>query len=98
MVLGLGVTAWSGFHFIRARGTPVPFNPPPELVTSGPYRLSGNPMLTEVFLLLVGLGVAVSSVSLVLFFVPWFLLINVWELKAIERYTTSGRSGSVCKS
>ena len=41
-------------------------------------------MLTGVFLFLFGLGFAVNSVSLVLFFVPLFILVNVWELKAIE--------------
>lgn len=84
MATGLGFTAWSAFHFLRARGTPVPFNPPPRLVTSGPYRLSRNPMLTGVFLFFLGLGFAVDSVSLVLVFVPLFILVNVWELKAIE--------------
>ena len=84
MAAGLGVTAWSAFHFLRARGTPVPFNPPPRLVTCGPYRLSRNPMLTGVFLFLFGLGLTVNSVSLVLFFVPLFILANVWELNAIE--------------
>lgn len=84
MAAGLGFTAWSAFHFLRAKGTPVPFNPPPGLVTSGPYRLARNPMLTGVFLFLLGLGLAMSSVSLVLFFVPLFILANVWELRAIE--------------
>ncbi len=84
MAVGLGFTSWSAFHFLRAKGTPVPFNPPPELVTSGPYSISRNPMLTGVFLFLLGLGFAVSSVSLVLVFVPLFVLVNVWELKAIE--------------
>ena len=84
MAAGLGFTAWSGLHFLRAKGTPVPFNPPPRLVTSGPYGLSRNPMLTGVFLFLFGLGFAINSVSLVLFFAPLFVLVNVWELKTIE--------------
>ena len=84
MAAGLGFTGWSAFHFLRAKGTPVPFNPPPRLFTSGPYSLARNPMLTGVFLFLFGLGFAVNSASLVLFFVPLFILANVWELKAIE--------------
>jgi protein-S-isoprenylcysteine O-methyltransferase Ste14 len=84
LAVGLGFTGWSALHFLRAKGTPVPFNPPPRLVTSGPYRLSRNPMLTGVFLFLFGLGFAVNSVSLVLVFVPLFILANAWELKAIE--------------
>jgi protein-S-isoprenylcysteine O-methyltransferase Ste14 len=40
-------------------------------------------MLTGVFALLFGIGVLLGSASLVLF-TPIFILINVWELKAIE--------------
>jgi len=84
MAVGVAVTAWSGFHFLKVKGTPVPFNPPPEVVTSGPYRYARNPMLTGVFLFLFGLGIAFDSFSLVLFFTPLFIVINVWELKEIE--------------
>ena len=41
-------------------------------------------MLTGVFLFLFGIGFGFSSVSLVFFFAPLYVLINVWELKKIE--------------
>lgn len=84
MAVGVALTAWSGFHFLRVKGTPVPFNPPPTVVTTGPYRHARNPMLTGVFLFLFGLGFGVDSFSLVFFFTPLFVLMNVWELKEIE--------------
>jgi protein-S-isoprenylcysteine O-methyltransferase Ste14 len=84
MAMGVAVTAWSAFHFLKVKGTPVPFNPPPQVVKSGPYRYARNPMLTGVFLILFGIGFGVNSVSLVFFFTPLFVLINVWELKKIE--------------
>jgi protein-S-isoprenylcysteine O-methyltransferase Ste14 len=84
MVIGVAITAWSGYHFLKVRGTPVPFNPPPELVSSGPYRLARNPMLTGVFIFLFGLGFWFDSPSLVFVFTPLFILFNVWELKQIE--------------
>jgi len=84
MAAGVAVTVWSALHFLRVRGTPVPFNPPPRLVTTGPYRWSRNPMLTGVFAFLLGLGLAVDSLSLVCFFLPLYVLANVWELKQIE--------------
>ena len=84
IAVGLAVTAWSAFHFLKVKGTPVPFNPPPKVVNTGPYRYARNPMLTGVFLFLFGIGFIVNSVSLVFFFTPLYVLINVWELKKIE--------------
>lgn len=75
---------WSILNFFKAKGTPVPFNPPPRLVTTGPYAYVRNPMLTGVFALLFGLGVLLGSASLLFVFTPLFILINVWELKVIE--------------
>ncbi len=84
IALGVGVTAWSVFHFMKVKGTPVPFNPPPQIVTTGPYRFSRNPMLTGIFLILFGIGFAIQSLSLVVFFAPLYILANVWELNQIE--------------
>jgi protein-S-isoprenylcysteine O-methyltransferase Ste14 len=84
IVAGSAVIAWSALHFLKVQGTPVPFNPPPKVVNTGPYRYARNPMLTGVFLLLFGLGLSFNSFSLVLFFTPLYVLINVWEIKNIE--------------
>ena len=84
ILVGLAVTVWSAIHFLKVQGTPVPFNPPQKVVNTGPYRYARNPMLTGVFLLLFGLGFSINSFSLVLFFTPLYVLINVWELKNIE--------------
>lgn len=75
---------WSVLSFLKAKGTPVPLNPPPQLVTTGPYAYVRNPMLSGVFALLFGLGVLLGSFSLLVIFTPLFIIVNVWELKAIE--------------
>jgi protein-S-isoprenylcysteine O-methyltransferase Ste14 len=80
----LFLLGWSVLNFFRAKGTPVPFNPPPRLVTTGPYAFVRNPMLTGIFALLFGFGVFLGSASLLVVFTPLFILINVWELKVIE--------------
>ena len=82
--IALFLLGWSVLNFIRAKGTPVPFDPPPRLVTTGPYAYVRNPMLTGVFALLFGFGVLLGSASLLVIFTPLFILINVWELKVIE--------------
>jgi protein-S-isoprenylcysteine O-methyltransferase Ste14 len=75
---------WSVLTFLRAKGTPVPLNPPPRLVTTGPYAHVRNPMLTGVFALLFGIGAMLGSGSLLFIITPLFILVNVWEIKAIE--------------
>ena len=92
--IGMAITAWSALHFLKVKGTPVPFNPPPRVVATGPYRYARNPMLTGVFLFLFGVGFCINSVSLVFFFTPLFVLINVWELKQIEEPELIRRLGS----
>jgi protein-S-isoprenylcysteine O-methyltransferase Ste14 len=91
--LALFMMGWSVFNFLKGKGTPVPFNPPPTLVTTGPYAHVRNPMLTGVFLLLFGFGAFFRSLSLVLFFTPLFIFINAWELKAIEEPELEKRLG-----
>jgi protein-S-isoprenylcysteine O-methyltransferase Ste14 len=80
--LGLFVTGWSVLNFLKVKGTPVPFNPPPKIVATGPYGYVRNPMLTGVFIF-----------SLVLIFTPLFIAINIWELKAIEEPELAKRLG-----
>ena len=83
-LVALVLIGWSVQTFLKFKGTPVPFNPPPQLVTSGPYAHARNPMLSGVFALLFGLGMLLESVSLLFIFTPLFIGVNVWELRAIE--------------
>ena len=90
---GLWLYFWSVLHFIKAKGTPVPFSPPPKLVTIGPYAYVRNPMLTGVFILLFALGILFQSISLLFIFTPLFILFNVLELKTIEEPELERRLG-----
>jgi protein-S-isoprenylcysteine O-methyltransferase Ste14 len=91
--IALFMIGWSVHHFIKAKGTPVPVNPPSRLVTSGPYAYSRNPMIAGVFALLFGIGVLQESVSLLFIFTPLFIMINIWELTAIEEAELRKRLG-----
>ena len=93
IAIGVTVAGWAALHFLKVKGTPVPFNPPPQLVKTGPYKYARNPMLTGVFVFLLGVGLFVNSVSLIFFFTPLFVLINLWELKAIEEPELMKRLG-----
>lgn len=93
IIIGVFLILWSGLHFVKVKGTPVPFNPPPKLVTTGPYAYVRNPMVTGVFVLLLGLGILFNSVSLAFVFTPLFILLNVLELKAVEERELEKRFG-----
>jgi protein-S-isoprenylcysteine O-methyltransferase Ste14 len=93
LAIGLFLAGWSIINFIKEKGTPVPFNPPPRLVTTGPYAHVRNPMLSGIFLLLLGIGILLDSISLIFIFTPLFIFLNVWELKAIEEPELSKRLG-----
>jgi len=84
VIAGFFLMALSIAYFIRVRGTPVPFSPPPRLLTTGPYRFARNPMVTGIFMQLFGLGIACGSISLAFIFTPLLIAINVWELKNVE--------------
>ena len=90
---GASVWLWSVLQFIRAKGTPVPLNPPPRLVEEGPYRYVRNPMLAGVFIMLLGLGVLFRSWSLTVIFTPLFILCALLEFKLIEEPELERRLG-----
>ena len=91
--LGAILWAWCVVLFWRARGTPVPFNPPQQLVTTGPFGIVRNPILTGVFSCLFGLGFLLHSMSLVLLWAPAFLLFNVLSVKFLEQPELERRFG-----
>jgi protein-S-isoprenylcysteine O-methyltransferase Ste14 len=93
IVLGFFLMIFSMIYFVRVKGTPVPFSPPPTLVVIGPYRFSRNPMVTGIFIQLFGIAIAIGSLSLACIFTPLFIIVNVWELKRVEEPELKRRLG-----
>lgn len=91
--IGLFLMLWCVFRFFISRGTPVPINPPPELITNGPYSCCRNPMLSGLFILILGVGFFFSSISLIFIFLPAFILFNFIWLKMIEEPELEKRLG-----
>jgi protein-S-isoprenylcysteine O-methyltransferase Ste14 len=93
---GLILWGWCVAWFSREGdgGTPVPFNPPCELVTVGPYAWARNPMLTGVFVCIFGLGFLLHSASMVFVWTPVFVVVNVIELKLVEEPELERRFGT----
>jgi protein-S-isoprenylcysteine O-methyltransferase Ste14 len=72
------------YSFGKARGSPVPLNPPQRLVTSGLHSRIRNPMVLGWIIMLFGVGILLNSISLVAIFTPLFTLLNILYLKTIE--------------
>ena len=81
---GILLAGYCVLFFLKSKGTPVPLNPPPELITDGPYALTRNPMITGLFFVLFGTGFILNSVTLTFFITPLFVILNYIELKKIE--------------
>ena len=65
LALGIVCLLWCVVEFYRAgRGTLAPWEPPKELVVSGLYRYSRNPMYVGVLLILLGWSVGFQSSAL----------------------------------
>jgi len=84
LAIGSTLCLWTVYSFIRARGSPVPLNPPQRLVTSGLYSWIRNPMVLGWTVILLGIGLTLNSISLIFIFTPFFFLLNVLYLKNIE--------------
>jgi protein-S-isoprenylcysteine O-methyltransferase Ste14 len=91
--IGVCIMLWSLLHFALAKGTPVPFNPPPRLVISGPYAYVRNPMYLGAFIALFGVGILLRSLSLIFVFVPLLILLINWLLRVVEEPELEKRLG-----
>lgn len=93
LLIGSSLWIWCAWRFFKAKGTPVPINPPPKLVTDGPYAYTRNPMMTGVFMMLAGIGFLFRSVSLTFIITPMFVFISILEFKYIEEPELEKRFG-----
>jgi protein-S-isoprenylcysteine O-methyltransferase Ste14 len=93
LMIGLFLWLWSAGKFLKTKGTPVPINPPPKLVTDGPYAYSRNPMMTGLFLVMAGIGIFFGSVTLTFIIMPLFVIMSILEFKYIEEPELEKRFG-----
>ena len=62
----------------KGRGTPAPFDPPREFVASGPYRFVRNPMYVGGTTVILGVGLALGSPSIVMLAVAFLLTMHLF--------------------
>jgi protein-S-isoprenylcysteine O-methyltransferase Ste14 len=93
LIIGSFLWLWCAGKFFKTKGTPVPINPPPKLVTDGPYAYSRNPMMTGLFMVMAGVGIFFGSLTLTFFMTPLFVLMSILEFKYIEEPELMKRFG-----
>ncbi|PKN51310.1 MAG: hypothetical protein CVU55_12825 [Deltaproteobacteria bacterium HGW-Deltaproteobacteria-13] len=93
LIIGSALWLWCAVKFFKTKGTPVPINPPPQLVTDGPYAYSRNPMMTGLFMVMAGIGILYGSVTLTFIMTPLFVLMSILEFKYIEEPELTKRFG-----
>lgn len=84
LIIGSCLWLWCAVKFLKTKGTPVPINPPPKLVTDGPYAYSRNPMMTGLFMVMAGIGIFFGSITLTFIMTPLFVFMSILEFKYIE--------------
>ena len=94
LIIGAFLWLWSAVRFFKTKGTPVPINPPPKLVTDGPYAYSRNPMMTGLFMVMAGIGIFFGSITLTFIMTPLFVFMSILEFKYIEEPELTKRFGT----
>jgi protein-S-isoprenylcysteine O-methyltransferase Ste14 len=84
---------WCAGKFFKIKGTPVPTNSPPKLVTDGPYAYSRNPMMTGLFMVMAGIGICFGSITLTFIMTPLFVFMSILEFKNLEEPELEKRFG-----
>ena len=77
--IGVAVLAACIWDFARrGRGTLSPADPPRELVVQGLYRYVRNPMYVGVSLIILGEALLAHSTALVVYWVVFFTMVNIF--------------------
>ncbi len=84
LVPGLPMVVWSITQCIRAQETPVPFKPPPGLMTTGIYGIIRSPMHVGWTLVLVATAILMQSFTLLCIFMPLFIIIHWLYITQVE--------------
>ena len=86
VALGFAEIAWAFTVMRRTHQDPDPRKPSPELIPSGPYRYSRNPMYVGMTLIQTGIGVALGNLWILLLLVPTLFILQRGVIEKEEAY------------
>jgi protein-S-isoprenylcysteine O-methyltransferase Ste14 len=90
LLAGVVLMLWCWYDFaVRGAGTPAPYDPPRNLVVSGPYRVVRNPMYVAGTSFLLGLALVAGAPGIAAYAIFFWLLTAIfvfaYEQPALER-------------
>jgi len=90
LIVGVLIYLWCAGEFaLRGRGTPSPTDPPRELVVTGLYRYSRNPMYIGVMSTIIGVALCFGSPDVLVYaavvLLSFHLRIRYYEEPTLER-------------
>jgi len=88
IALGVSIVASARLLFHRTGQSPIPWKPSPELLLSGPYRFTRNPMYLGVTLIQAGLGLALDNLWITAFAPLALLAVHFIAVLPEEAYLT----------
>lgn len=80
------VLFWTFYVLQRTGQDPSPFKPTPELVESGPFRWSRNPIYLQMLLICIGIGLHDANWWLPVLAPIAVVVFNRWVIRPEERY------------
>lgn len=86
VVLGIALMGSAIRLFVRSGQDPAPWESTPEIIATGVYRFTRNPMYLGMGLLQAGIGVALANAWVVLFVPLTWLVIYVIAIRHEEAY------------
>ncbi len=89
-LLGVGIYLWCAKDFAaHGRGTPAPYDPPKQLVVTGPYRFVRNPMYVGIVIILLGEALLFAEATLLLYtalvLFGFHLRVRLYEEPTLQR-------------
>lgn len=85
---GFALAASARTLFRRTGQSPAPWKPSPELIFTGPYRFTRNPMYVGLAVIQVGLGIGFNNLWISLFAAAALLTVHFTAVLPEERYLT----------
>lgn len=87
MVSAASLLFLSSVRTLRAAGTPVPGNrPTTDIVRTGPFRFSRNPIYLSFFVLQAGIALWIGSIWMLATLIPAAALVSCVAVRREERY------------